>query len=601
MKIFCAVRAVICTKPAFKNATWSKELIFLSAATFLIPVLNIRACFDINLMMARTYDDTMFIDTFEHEYTWLNGFRRNVRRFSSRFAVIDPERNLTLTYGELDEECNRFANALQEYGVGKDDVVMAALRNSPAFVFAYIAPRKIGSIVLAANFNLASSEMALLINHNKPKVIIYSANICSVVMEAISLCEYKPELLILADNIEDIDVPLGHVSYCDFVKDKKTSEPKINFRPHIYDEVLRLCTSGTTALPKCVPLNDINEVLSAHDVIMHYPLDFHDVTLNMTPWFHRGGCHSGGLCPSLYVGCSILVMRKFQPMNVLDWVEKYKISFLMGAPANLEMLCRVQERKPHDLSGVKGIITMGAPLSKTGCERFMNVLTKNIFNGYGTTETFWNSFLRPYDLPDGAGSTGGSCLDDEVRVVKIYEGRRAEPDDMVAHDNCSEGEIIIFCPEKTTYSYYKDDDMARNKFYKGWMYTGDCGSWDDHWRITVKGRRDDMIIVSGENIYPSQIEEAIMQHPKVRDCAVTALSDTLRGQAVCAYVVPNDPSLSVDEIGQFCSDTTLLSKYKRPRYFAIVDSIPYTATGKKIHHALMERAEQDLKSGILRK
>lgn len=564
-------------------------------------VLKIRLRFDINLRMARTYDDSRFIDAFEHEYTWLNGFRRNARRFSQRTALIDPEQNLTWTYGELEAESNRFANALLDFGLGKDDLVMAALRNSPAFVLSYLAPRKIGCILLAANFNLAAGEMALVIDQNKPKAIIYSANVCQVILDALSLCKHKPKLFILADNIEGIALPLGHASYEDFVRGKPSSEPKVTFRPHIYDEVLRLCTSGTTAMPKFVPLNDINEVLSAHDVIMQYPMSFSDVTLNMTPWFHRGGCHSGGLCPSLYCGAALVVMRRFQPANVLDWVEKYGITFLMGAPANLEMLCRVQERNPRNLSLLKGIIAMGAPLSKTGCRRFMDVLTKNIFNGYGTTETFWNSFLRPCDLPQAAGSAGGSCIDDEVRVVKIYDGRKAEPDDTVLHDNSSEGEIIIFCPEKTTYSYYNNPEMEREKFYKGWMYTGDVGTWDENFHVSVKGRKDNMIIVSGENIYPSQIEEAIMQNPKVKDCAVTAVSDRLRGQAVCAYVVPKDPSLSTDELGLFCLKSPMLSKYKRPRYFAIVDSLPYTATGKKIHHALMERAESDLKLGILRK
>ncbi|MBQ3648626.1 MAG: AMP-binding protein, partial [Treponema sp.] len=96
--------------------------------------------------MARTYDDSRFIDAFEHEYTWLNGFRRNARRFSQRTALIDPEQNLTWTYGELEAESNRFANALLDFGLAKDDLVMAALRNSPAFVLSYLAPRKIGCI-----------------------------------------------------------------------------------------------------------------------------------------------------------------------------------------------------------------------------------------------------------------------------------------------------------------------------------------------------------------------------------------------------------------------------------------------------------------------
>ena len=549
----------------------------------------------------RTYDDSMFIDTFEHEYTWLSGFLRNVARFPSKSALTDPETSRTWTYTSLNEEANRLAHALQNLGVQKNDVVMVATRNCPEFCFSYIGPRKIGAIMLAANSNLASGEFALLINHNKPKVVIYSANIASIMVDAQNICEYKPEKFILADNLETVALPKNHISYENFVKNESGENPEITFRPHIYDEVLRLCTSGTTALPKSVPLNDINEVLSAHDVIMHYPMNQNDVTLNMTPWFHRGGCHSGGVCPTFYAGACAVVMRKFQPSNALDWVEKYKITYLMGSPSNLAMLERAQKKSPKNLSTLKGLVTMGAPLSKADCIRYMEVLTPNIFNGYGTTETFWNSFLRPYNLPDGAGSVGGSCTDDEVRVVKMYENKKAEPSDCVPCDNESEGEIIIHSPAKTTYSYFNNDEMTREKFYKGWMYTGDTGVWNSDLIVTVHGRKDDLIITSGENIYPTQIEEAISEYPKVKECLVTSVPDKVRGQAVVAYIVPSDKSLTVRELFEFCTKSKTLSIYKRPRYFAIIDELPVTATGKKKHFEMKNRAVKDLEAGLLKK
>ncbi len=551
--------------------------------------------------MSRTYDDSMFIDTFEHEYTWLNGFMRNVRRFSRRPAIIDPDTNRTWTYNKLNEEANRLANALKASGVKKDNVVMTAMRNSPEFCFTYTGPRKIGAILLAANYNLASGEMALLINHNKPKIVIYSANVSEMMEEASKICLWKPSLFVMADNIESKPVPKGHMLYEDFVAGASDQEPEVDFRHHIYDEVIRLCTSGTTSMPKSVPINDINEVLSAHDVIMHYPLNPLDVTLNMTPWFHRGGCHSGGIGPSFYAGAAVVVMRFFKPQSALDWCTLYKISFMMGAPASLEMLSRAQEKNPRELSSLRGLVTMGAPLSRDSCIRFGELLTPNIYNGYGTTETFWNSFLRPYNLPDGAGSVGLSCTDDEVRVVKVYEDKKAEPDEMVPHDSMEEGEIIIHSPAKSTYSYYHNEEMTKEKFYKGWMYTGDTGVWDEDWIVTVKGRKDDMMVVSGENIYPSQIEEAVALNPKVKDCIVTAVPDKVRGQAVVAYVIPEDKSLTVEELAAFCSESKMLSRYKKPRYFAIVDSIPYTATGKKQHNKMKARAREDLENGILSK
>ena len=540
----------------------------------------------------------MFIEIFEHEYTWLNGFLRNAKRYADKAAVIDPEQNLTWTYDRLNRESNKFANALLKDGTGKNHVVMAALRNCPAFCTSYIGPRKIGAILLAANSSLASGEMALLIDHNSPKVLIYSASIKKVVMGALELCTHKPDRIIIADNIENEDVPAGHVLYDEYVEGMSELEPEADTQHHIYDEVVRLCTSGTTALPKSVPINDINEVLSAHDVIMHYPMNCNDITLNMTPWFHRGGCHSGGPCPSFYVGAAVVVMRTFKPQTVLDWTEKYGITFIMGAPANLEMLSRAQEKKSRNLSSVRGIITMGGPLTRSDCIRYMGVLTPNIFNGYGTTETFWNSFLRPYNLPSGAGSVGASCIDDEVRVVKNSGDGSYNPDNLAEKNGKETGEVIIYSPGKTTYSYFNNREAQEEKFHDGWMFTGDIGTWNKDSVVTIHGRKDDMMIVSGENIFPQQIEDALLKNEKIRDCIVTSVPDKIRGQAIVAYVVA-DEQMTVSELDKFCSESPYLSKYKKPRYYAFTTDIPKTATGKKKRNEMKLIALEDLKNGKL--
>ncbi len=551
--------------------------------------------------MARTYDDKMFIETFEHEYTWLNGFMRNVARYPKRTAVLDPLTERKWTYNELNKEANRLANALKADGVGKNDVVMSAMLNCPEFVFSYIGPRKIGAILNPANFNLAPGEMAKLIDHNKPKAFLYSAEHRDMLVEAVSLAKNPPKVLIMVDNLKGLDVPTGHFSYDDYVKNISEENPEKDFVSHIYDEVLRLCTSGTTALPKSCPINDINEVLSAHDVIMQYPLEPNDITMNMTPWFHRGGAHSGGPGPSLYVGAAVTVLRNFQPKMCLKWTEELGITYLMGAPSTLEMLARAQKKHGFDLSSLRGLVTMGAPLEKHACEEYMKTLTPRIFNGYGTTETFWNSFLRPFDLPEFAGTVGGSCIDDETRVVKVYDDRKAEPSETVEKDGEALGEIIIWSPAKGTYTYYNAPEEAEKKFYSGWMYTGDLGVWDENGYITIKGRKDDMIVCAAENIYPTQVENAILEHEKVDDCIVIGVSDKLRGQAVAAYVKVTDPNVTAEDISAFCHVHPDLSAYKRPRYIKIVDSLPYTPTGKKKRAELRRIAEEDLKTGELKR
>ena len=550
--------------------------------------------------MSYTYDIEMFKDTFEHEFTWLNGFMRNVRRFGFKPAMIDPQQDKVWTYEELNRDVNRFANALKAKGIGKNDAVLYLLPNSPQFALCYIAPQKIGAINCPANFNLAAGETALLINHNKPKVFIYDFEYVKEMQKALALCVEKPEIIIMVDYEHKCEkLPKGHILFEDFMKDADDSNPPVDFEPHIYDEVTRLFTSGTTSLPKGVPLNNINEVLSAHDVIMHFPLNPTDITMNMTPWFHRGGLHSGGLTPTLYAGGAVVVLRSYNPRVCLQYTEKYGVTFLIGVPAVLTSLATRQEKHPVDLSKIKGIVTMGSPLEKAQCIRFQETLTPNIFNGYGTTESFWNTFLRPYDLPDMSGTAGRSCTDDDVRVVKAYEDRKAEPDEMVAKDGTEVGEIIIKSPTKSTMCYYNNPKVTKEKYYKGFLYTGDLGTWDEKEFVTVAGRKDDMIICSGENIYPPQIEEVLNMHPKVQESIVSSIPDKTRGEVLVAYIIPEDNSLTVKEMIDYCAEHPNLSKYKCPRYYRFVEELPHTATGKKQHYKIKEQAKKDFEEGLL--
>ena len=131
------------------------------------------------------------------------------------------------------------------------------------------------------------------------------------------------------------------------------------------------------------------------------------------------------------------------------------------------------------------------------------------------------------------------------------------------------------------------------------MYTGDIATWDKKHFITIAGRKDDMIISKGENIYPARIEEVINTNPKVADCIVTGVPDSTRGESLAAYVIRDDESLTVAELLDFCSQSPNLSKYQIPRYFRFVDELPTTATGKKQHFIIKKQAKEDLKNGLL--
>ena len=534
-------------------------------------------------------DRKRFIENFEQNFTYIEGFLRNVQRYGDRPALFSPLSGERYTYRELNAQVNRLAGALVRCGVRKGDVVMYMLRNSCEFVFCYLAPQKLGAVNCPINYLLSPGEIALNIDDSRPKVFIYDALYKESVAKALEMCEARPAQLVCTD------------AFADFIAGESETEPEVAERPGIYDETTRLYTSGTTRRPKGVPLYSINEVLSAHDVIMHFPLSPLDRTMNMTPWFHRGGLHSGGPCPTLYAGGEVVVMREFNAGLTLQYTQEYKLSFLIGVPAVLSMLCRNQLQSPHDLGSLKGIITMGAPLDKEDCIQFMQVLTPNIFNGYGTTETFWNTFLRPYDLPEHAGSAGRACTDDDVRIVKVYQDRRAEPDELVAKDGKEIGEIILGVTAKSGRCYYGNEELTEQKFYKGFFYSGDLGIWDKDSFVTIVTRKDDMIVCAGENIYPAQIESVLMEHPGVAETCVVGVPDKLRGQVTVAYVVPKDENLTVKDLVHFVNGHPMLAAYKRPKFYCLCKELPHTATGKLQRAVVRSHAPEDLENGLLHK
>lgn len=520
---------------------------------------------------------------------------RNVRRYPEKTAMIHPAKRQTWNYSELNADVNRLANALLTDGFKQQDVVMIQLLNCPEFAFAYIAAQKAHGVCCPVSYRLSPGELAFNIDDSKPMVLIFDAAFKDGVMEAVSLSSHKPRRLVIVDGNGDSDT----ISYSDYVKDADTCEPPYNGEYNIYDETTRLYTSGTTGRPKGVSLTSINEVLSAHDVMIHFPMSYKDVTMNTTPWFHRGGIHCAGPCTIFYAGATLVIMGKFSAPTTLKYVAKYGITFVIGVPTVLEELADEQERKAYDISTLKGIVTMGSPLERSACIRYQKVLTPNIFNGYGTTETFWNTFLRPFDLPENAGTAGSSCVDDDVRVVKVYEDRKAEPDDLALNNGIEVGEVIICSPAKSPYMYHNNEVETNNKYYKDFIYTNDLATWDKDHFITIVGRKDDMIISSGENIYPTEVEAVLNLHPKVKDCIVTSVPDKVRGQLVTAYVVRNDDSLTPEELDDFCKKSPNIANFKRPRLYRFVAQIPFSATGKKLHVRIKETAGKDHKNGLL--
>ncbi|MCD8316888.1 MAG: acyl--CoA ligase [Eggerthellaceae bacterium] len=544
-----------------------------------------------------------FREAFETEYTYVNGFLRNVARYADKVALTDVQTKQNWTYDELNRLVNRYAHALADDGLEKGNTVMYMSRNSPLFAFSYLAPQKIGAIGCPVNYYQTAYELALTIDETEPDVFVYESVFRDTVETALSRVTKMPRRIVMAVTAEDeaAELPEGHILFEDYIEGKREDEPVPSEPLNMYDPTTRFYTSGTTSRPNSVIMRSINEILSAHDVIMGFSMLPSDRTMNLTPWFHRGGLHSGGPCPTFYIGGTCVMYREGASNYCLKTIDEFKVTFAIGVPSVFNLLCRFEERSRIDLSSLRGIVTMGSPLDRTLCIRIKDILCPNVFNGYGTTETFWNTFLRPGDLPEMAGSAGQSCIDDDVRLVRNYNEERAEPDDLAEKDNTEVGEIIISSIAKIDVKYQNNPERTEKKYYKGFLYTGDLGTWDENGFFTICGRKDDMIVTAGENIHAVQVEGIINEHPKVFESCVVGVPDELRGQIVAAYVVPSDESLTIEELRDFLYNHPMLAEFKRPRYYALIDALPHTPTGKLQHNKVRDKAPEDVKNGVLKR
>jgi acyl-CoA synthetase (AMP-forming)/AMP-acid ligase II len=212
------------------------------------------------------YDPTAYRDVFEHTFTYLAGFRRNVHRYADRPAMHDPLADHTWTYAELGRDVDRLAAGLTDAGLRPRDVVVYQLLNGPEFAQLYLATQVCGAVGAPINFRLASGETAFILDDSRPRFYVYDTDLTDTARDALGLADHVPQRVFAVGDGEPVP---GALRFRELAGSGGTP-PDV---PHTaYDETTRLYTSGTTGMPKGVPLNSVAEILTAHDVAMHFPM-----------------------------------------------------------------------------------------------------------------------------------------------------------------------------------------------------------------------------------------------------------------------------------------------------------------------------------------
>jgi fatty-acyl-CoA synthase len=461
-------------------------------------------------------------------------------------ALVNQASGARLSYKELLEAAQRWSSFLASQQVGPGDRVAFLGTNSFEHVILLFACADLGAIFVPMNYRLAPAEMQEALDRMTPQLFLTRGDW--------SICKQRP-LPISHLRIEDLDS-----------LDAETQRSFVRYRSSPKDPILMLFTSGSSGLPKGVLIHE--EMLKANQkaTCTEWGLNSEDITLVESPFFHTGGYNV--LClPVLSVGGTVIIAEKFETQKTLSTIEKGKVSVYFAVPTMFQMLKEHPQFLATDLSSVRFFVTGGAAcpveLIRTYQER--NIMFKQ---GFGLTEVGPNCFLlKESDASAKAGSIGKPMSHTLVRLIK-EDGSEAEVNEV--------GELLMSGPHVCA-GYFKDTERFEKTLEGAFFKTGDLARKDDDGFFYIVGRKKDMFISGGENVYPAEVERAINTHPEVLGSVVVPTPHPKWGEVGVAFV-RSGRDIEVAELREFLNSR--LSRYKQPQVVIRVQEFPLLPSGK---------------------
>jgi acyl-CoA synthetase (AMP-forming)/AMP-acid ligase II len=489
----------------------------------------------------------------------------NARWYADQAAYVHGER--TITHAQLLARAKMLSSALYSGGVRRQDRVGILAMNSIEYGEVIAATQWAGYILATINFRLAVPEMRHIIKDSSPKVLIFDA-------------QYLPIVEVLRSELDSVQTYVcigGSVpwasDYGSFVAAGGSAGPPIRAREE--DLCCLIYTSGTTGRPKgCLwGHREFRQLVQVDNWLcdMQQP----DRVLIVMPMFHTGGLV---ISLSQHVrGGTAHLHRQYDPGEVLKSIERDKLTILLLAPTMVQMLLDRPEIDGADLSSVRTIIYSAAPMPVSVLKRAIAVFKGCGFvNLFGQTEICMFCLSPEQHRPDGTeqerkrlGSVGKPYPNLFARILDD-QGNECPPD--------VPGEIVA--KSSAMFRGYWNNHVATLETIRdGWCHTGDIGKIDADGYLYLVDRKKDMIITGGENVYSREVEEAILQHPAVSECAVIGLADEKWGERVCAIITLR-PSQSISEAEIIEHTRRLIASYKKPKKVIVADALPKLVTGK---------------------
>jgi len=516
-------------------------------------------------------------------------------RYSLRPAIAFFDR--TINYKELNAAADRFASGLIRLGLRKGDRVALVLPNCPQFVIAFYGTLKAGGVVVPTNplytereleFQLKDAGVSIAVTLTK----FYPA--LQAVREHVGLTH------LVVTNIKEYFSPVVRMVF-GLAKEKKdghrvpvawdqTTHPFAKLatymsapgRPEVGPDDLAVLqyTGGTTGTAKGAMLLHRNLVANAIQVRTWDvdAKDGQDVVLTVLPLFHVYAL-TVAMNRGLYAGALLVLLPRYVQHEVLAAIKKYHPTIFPGVPTLYNGILNAPDLAKYDLRSIRTCISGSATLPRAVQERFEAATGGTMVEGYGLTEASPVTHCNRFYSRSKPGSIGIPFPDTDARIVDPNTGEQEMP-------LGQPGELLIRGPQVMK-GYWNRLDETAAALEGGWLHTGDIACRDEDGFFYIVDRKKDMIIVSGFNVYPRDIEEVLFQHPKVADAVAVGLPDEYKGERVKAYVVlrPGEEA-TVDEIMQHCIKN--LAPYKVPKAIEFRTSLPKTAIGKVLRRALIE-------------
>lgn len=506
---------------------------------------------------------------------WSYVLENNAEKFPNKEAVVFGDRRLTNQ--ELYARVNALAKGLRDLGVQRGDIVAILLLNCSEFIEITFAVNQIGGVWLPINYRLAGPEVSYILNHAGAKMLI-------------SEKEFEPLLKGIETEISGVkkiiavgkETPEGWESYDRLVAANRGV--KVPHEQVELDDLHRLMyTSGTTAHPKGVMITYGNLYWKNIGHILMFNMTPADKTLVVGPLYHVGGMDLPGT-GTIYIGGSLVILRRFEPIPVLEAIQKERPTNAWFAPTMVNMLFQEPTFDRYDVSSIRFIIDGGEkmplPLIRKIQEKFPGAW---FADAYGLTETVsGDTFLEKEKMISKIGSVGKPCIQLRVRIVDD-QGQDLPPNTL--------GEIVLRGP-KVFKGYWKNPQATAEAIKNGWFHTGDLGTMDEEGYLYIVDRKKDIIISGGENIASLEVERVIYELPQVLEAAVIGVPHPKWQEIPIAYVaLKKGEKLTPEEIIAHC--TKRLAKFKVPKKVEFIDALPRNPSGKVLKRELREKHKGD--------